>query len=240
MLENPLQRELFAKLMLKSSLGFNELWNKKERSNKIAYHLKHLCKIGLVSKTDNKYSLSEQGRALSAHIGSDGTITRMPTVAYLLIIKNGKKFLCQRRRKEPFRGYLSFVSGSVDFGTSSMEYAKKDAERQTGLTIKSIQPKGIEEVITYDGGQKAYHHVLIAYDASARGKLKQTIGKENVWLTKKQIKNEKHFPKIALDDYLDQTKEFTISEGERHMKNGSFVGGTLKRKHHYKKSGGKQ
>ena len=240
MLENPLQRELFTKLMLKSGLSFKELWNRKERSNKITYHLKHLCKIGLVSKTPRGYSLTEQGRAICATIGSDGKIARMPTIAYLIIIKNKNRFLCQRRLKEPFRGYLSFVSGALDFGTSSIEYAKQDAQRQTGLNITSIEPKGVEEVITYNESKQAYHHILLAYEARAAGILKQTTGKENVWLTKAQIKKENHFPKIALDDYLDPNAEFIVAEGERRMEGNTFVSGTLKRKQHYKKTGGKK
>src|SRR3990172_2418916 len=115
------QRRIILELMLHPSLSFNQLWDRKDDSNKIAYHINKLERDGLIRKVDGKYGLTKQGRAASAFLDVEGKSTSFPTLAHITVIRKGNKILCQERLKEPFRGYYSFVTGSLQFGKSLFE-----------------------------------------------------------------------------------------------------------------------
>src|SRR3989338_591387 len=203
-ISNLQQKKIIAQLIAKPKLSFNQLLDKKEDSNKLAYHINKLEDLGLIIKFEGKYILTKEGKALSAFLDVDGETSLFPTIAYIAIIWNGNKLLCQERLKEPFRNYVSFVSGPIKFGINTFDYVKEDVLKQTGINLLKLREKGIEEVITYENNKPTYHHMLYLFEAKASNfELIENPSKRNMWLTKKEIESKKIFPKIAFDYITD-------------------------------------
>lgn len=236
-INNPQQKKIISQLIAKPKLSFNQLWDKKEDSNKIAYHINKLEEIGLIVKENKKYALTANGKALSAFLDLDGETVSPPTLAYIAIIKYENKMLCQERLKEPFRGYVTFISGPIKFGIGIDDWVKEDMFRQAGIKISKIREKGIEEVITYENKKPIFHHLLYLLEAKAENfKLTENPFKRNMWLTKKELESKKMFPKIAFDYLTDPKIDFVSIYGHRFMDNGKFINCKILRKRVIKKN----
>lgn len=227
---NTVQKRILAQLILSPALSFNQLWDKKDDSNKLAYHIQRLVSLGLIIKENNKYTLTPEGKALTSFLTQEGQNHIFPTIAYIAVLRQGKKLLCQERLKEPFRGYFGFVSGNLPFGIPFFDAIKKGIMQQTGLTVKGLQSKGFEEIITFEDNKPLHHHILYVVEGKAEGNLQQILGKKNVWVTKKEFETMKLFPKIAFDELIDPAVRFVVVSGQRFMKNGAFIGGKIIRK----------
>src|SRR5262245_38161487 len=127
-MEHDLQKSIILKLIHNPSLSFNELWNKQGESNKFAYHVNKLEADNLIAKNqEGRYSLTAEGRKLSAFIeGDTGGKAEFPTLTIFQIVWNGERMLCQKRLKEPFYGTWGMVSGKQNFGFNIEECAKRD------------------------------------------------------------------------------------------------------------------
>jgi len=227
-IDNAEQRRIIAQLILNEKMTFNQLWGKRGDSNKLAYHVNRLVENGILTKTPSGYSLSAKGKALSALLDGDGNSAPQPVMAYVVIIHKAGKMLCQERLKEPFRGYVSFISGNVKFGSSIIECAIAGVKKQAGLDLIHPMIKGTEEIVTFEGDEPLYHHIISVVTGGCEGELNTEIpGKRNRWVTKKQLSLEKLFPKIALDELLDPAVESVRAYGHRYMKDGEFTGGKV-------------
>ncbi len=225
-LEHELQRKIILKLIHNPSMSFNELWGKEGESNAFAYHLNKLEEQGLVEKKDNSYRLTSEGKKLSAFIeGDSGDKAKFPTLNHFLIIRNGDKFLLQKRLKEPFYGYWGFISGKINFGWNVLECAKRDFKEETGLDAENLVLRGLEQTKTIENSNILYHHLQFIVEISkVSGKLiEKTHKAENEWMTLEEYKSRNSFPLDAIGDMFDSDKFFLI-EVERTMKDGKFVG----------------
>ena len=226
-LDHQKQREIVLKLAYSDLLTFNQLWDKKEDSNKLAYHLNRLVKLGLAKKSKNGYSLTERGKALTAFLDTKGVETTFPTLAYIVLVKNNGRLLCQERLKQPFKTLHSFPSGQVPFGTTAHDAARNGLLEQTGIRVDKLRHKGIEEIKTFEGEQLLYHHILLIFETESTDiQLKQTPKAKNLWLTAKEYLAKKRFPDIALPEII-HSHSFIIASGERYMHNGEFTGAKI-------------
>ena len=220
-----IQKEILLKLIHNPELSFSELWDGKKDSNKFSYHLSSLESKGLVIKKENgKYSLSEEGKKLSAFIeGDTGTKAVVPTFAHGLIIKDNDKILVQKRLKEPFYGYWGLISGKINYGFNVEECAKRDLTEETGLKAKSSKLIGINQIKTFQDNELAFHHIIFLVELSdLEGSLKEKTHKaENAWLTIQEFNKKERLPDPWLETVLNSDK-LIILETERTMEDSKF------------------
>jgi ADP-ribose pyrophosphatase YjhB (NUDIX family) len=227
-LEHDIQRKIILRLIHNPKLSFNELWSKEGESNKFAYHVNKLEELKLIQKNgDGYYTLTEEGKKLSAFIeGDTGTRAEFPTFSIVILAHNGDKYVCQKRLKEPFYGYWSFISGKINFGQNLFECATRDLLEETGLHATEWKLKAIEQVKTYEDEKLLFHHYLFHIETGkVTGELKtQTHKAENAWLTLEEYKKRETLPSEKFFDHIFPAKRTIMLEVERQMKNGKFVG----------------
>jgi len=182
----------------------------------------------LVEKNNSgKYQLTEEGKKLSAFIeGDTGTRAEFPTLSIVLLVKNGEKWLCQKRLKEPFYGYWGFVSGKINFGQNLFECATRDLLEEAGLHATNWKMKALEQVKTYQDGKLLYHHYLFhLYTENSTGTLKTKTHKaEHEWITLDEYKKRETFPSEKFFNHIIPAERPILLEAERTMENGKFTG----------------
>lgn len=91
------------------------------RSNKLNYHLQNLVKKGVISKTNNKYALTEASEYLIPYLSPK----KAPLPVVLIHIGDKKSsFLCIRQ-KRPYRGLLSLPGGRILISESLHDSVKR-------------------------------------------------------------------------------------------------------------------
>lgn len=225
-IEHKTQKSILLKLIHNPVMSFSELLGDERESNKFAYHLGSMVEKGLVMKKDGEYSLSEEGRKLSAFIeGDTGEKAAFPTFVNVLIIRDGDKILAQKRLKHPFHGYWGLIAGKVNFGWNIEECAKRDLTEETGLVAGSAKFYGVHQSKTYEEGKMLHHHIMFFVEmGEVSGTLKNETHKgKNEWVTVEEYKAKDRFP----DPWFEKVfaaDGFLHLETERQMKDGKFVG----------------
>jgi ADP-ribose pyrophosphatase YjhB (NUDIX family) len=229
-LEHDTQRKILLKLIHKPNSSFNELWSKEGESNNFAYHLNKLEELNLVKKSDTTYQLTDEGRKLSAFIeGDTGGQAAFPTLTVLALVKDGDKYLCQRRLKEPFYGYWGFVTGKINFGQNLFECATRDLLEEAGLHATKWRLRAIEQVKTYEEGKLLFHHYIFDVETEEfSGELKEKTHKaEHAWMTLEEYKAAIGFPREWFFSNIVNAERPILIEAERYMEKGRFTGGKL-------------
>lgn len=224
-IEHPMQRGILLKLIHTPAASFSELLGDERDSNKFAYHLGKLDALGLIVKSEGRYSLSDEGKRLSSFIeGDTGKKAAFPTFAHVIIVKDGDKILVQRRLKEPFYGYWGLISGKINFGWNVEECALRDITEETGLVAEKSELIGMNQAKTYEDGKMMHHHIMFYVRLSGlTGKLNEKTHKgENTWMTVEEFKATERFPDPWLETVLD-SDGFVNIETERLLKDGKFT-----------------
>lgn len=223
-----LEKKIVLKLIHTPRASFNELWDKQGESNTFAYHLGKIVEKGLVEKKEGLYSLTEEGHKFSAFIeGDTGSRAEFPTITIVLIVKEGDKYLCQKRLKQPFYGVWGFPSGKINFGQNLFECAKRDLMEETGLESDKWELKALEQVKTFEDDKMLFHHYIFhVMTETAKGALKEHTHKaENKWMTiDEYYEKEESFPGDKFKEHILPAKVPILLEGERYLKNGKFIG----------------
>lgn len=229
-IQHETERQILLKLIHNPELSFNELWAKQGESNKFAYHVNKLEEKGLIKKSQKGYQLTDEGKKLSAFIeGDSGTRAEFPTLTVVVLVKNGDKYLCQKRLKEPFYGYWGVVSGKINFGQNLFECATRDLYEEAGLKANDWKLKGIEQVKTYQEGKLLFHHYMLIVETDKfSGTLKERTHKaEHKWLTLEEYEKAEGFPREWFFKYIVHAERPVMIEAERYMENGKFTTGKL-------------
>ena len=237
-LDHETQRRIILKLIHNPSMSFNELWGKNGESNAFAYHLNKLEEQGLVQKSDASYTLTAEGKKLSAFIeGDTGGKAEMPTPTVIILVREGNRILCQQRLKEPFYGYWGLPSGKINFGWNPKECAVRDLKEEAGLDAEEVELRDIEFTKSFDGEKLLHHHIMFTYEVTKfSGALKERTHKAvNRFLTLDEINNEKRFPGDWSKKYFDRAASLVIAEKERHMSNGEITGFKSSEREEYRK-----
>lgn len=223
-MENSIQEKIIKKLIHSNGIDFNNLWEHKWSCSDFMKNLDSMEKSGLVTKKNEKYFLTHEGKKLSAFIdGHTGKKTKMPVVSLLMVVIKKGKILLYERLKEPFYGYFGFPGAKLEFGEPLIEGVKRELKEETNLKAK-IRIIGLMNYNTYNNGKLSYHHVhFVAKCINPKGKLKEKDREGRYkWVTKEEFFKTKLFPD---DPYVFEWAEncnFFIAEYDRYQKNDEF------------------
>ena len=216
--------KILISLMYRQGLTFNELWNKKGRSNKFAYHLKKLMDNGFVTKDDSgKYALTTKGKKRVAYLESlTGDRCELPIVAVIVVVTKGRQVLLINRTKEPFYGYWGVHGGKLRSTNSILEQAKESLKNETGLEC-NLELKGLFSAKTFTEDLFYSHQLFIVKGTNPRGELiKKTKKGINQWVRKNEITKLRVLPNIPHLIKIIKGKRFRWIEAERFQKDNKF------------------
>jgi ADP-ribose pyrophosphatase YjhB (NUDIX family)/predicted transcriptional regulator len=111
-------------------------------SDVFKFHVRKLVKHGYLEKTDQGlYSLTSVGKEFANNLSKVGRgIQKQPKLSVVLVIRKDtlgevEEYLFQQRKRSPFFDYWGCISGPVQWGESFEDAAKREAEKQAGLSI---------------------------------------------------------------------------------------------------------
>lgn len=199
------QNHIISKLKNADSLRYRDLKPEDTANDLFNYHLKSLVQKNIVSKTENGYGLSDQGRAYVADVyhTSDPQLNRLFKINVITIVSrihNGNlQILAQRRNSQPSFGMVDVMGGTILKGEDLLEGASRKLSDETGLKA-DFKLLGFEKRRLYKSGI-LFSDVLfpICYADHCRGNLVSTEFGENFWVSiDEAIKNtDRPFDSIA-------------------------------------------
>jgi 8-oxo-dGTP diphosphatase len=120
-----------------------------------------------------------------------------PSVMVDAIVESNDKLLLVKRKKDPFKGFLSFPGGNVDLGEKVEDAVKRELREETSL---DIAPTDILGVYSDPSKDPRGHRISIAFIARIiSGEAKASDDAESVeWLPVNDQMD------LAFDFYKDQ------------------------------------
>ncbi len=189
------QAEIIRHLLFSPEARFSELNTGGLSSDKFSFHLRRLTNLGLLTKRDDKYSLTTLGKEFANRLDTDeGIIERQAKLTVMLVPVRDepdgeRQYLVQRRLKQPYFGYWGFLSGKVRWGETVLAAAARELREETGLAGE-LTYLGTQHKLDYSHESKLledkYFFVVLADKLG--GELMERIeGGENEWQTAQQI-----------------------------------------------------
>lgn len=178
------------KLATAEYLRYGELKPSDLDGNVFNYHLKGLMVDDLVQKsTAGDYSLTKSGRDYVVHRYEDPTQTAHSI--FLIVIKQGSRYLIRRRDVQPLIGYAGFIHGEPEAGTDILQAAAKRLYDKTGIQGLKLSLAGSALITQYRGEElQSFSHAVIIC-----GQTEQAIGVEhdatghNFWADLDSVEN---------------------------------------------------
>jgi len=190
-----IQMLIIKELLYKPNFRFRDLNISGLTTDHFSYHINTLVEQGLVEKLNSRYCLSIKGKKFAGSIDTDSaTLEKQPKVSVLIITEKSfsgtKKYLWQRRTKEPYFGYWGFFTGKVRFGETVQEACARELKEESGLEANIRHLFVLHEMVySFDGDILEDKYFNIMYCTDIQGKLlEKTLDGENKWLTEKQLR----------------------------------------------------
>ena len=211
-----IQKHLIKRLVDNNGLKYAELALGYDYEDNVVYHIKHLIKLGYVSKHDQHYYLTKEGLSFSSNIYlPDLKIVRYKTTLIGLLCRYQNQVLL--RKKTDGQEQLYRLPGTKPFfGESAQTYLPRIANEEIGLTLaydrfslNSIQNKIQQTTLKstlFDNAMFVYDFTL-SPDEYPRCSVKEN----NLWVPVAEIKNLQNiWPEItiALDPKRQMFSEY--------------------------------
>ena len=219
------QAKILRELLFKPRAKFSELNVDDLTNDHFTFHIKQLFDLELLNKTgDGKYELTIKGKEFANRLDTDKVeIERQAKIGALVVAIKGegknKKYLLQKRLKQPYFGFYGFVTGKVKWGETAKEAARRELKEETGLTANVVLA-GIKHKMDYaEAGQLLEDKFFFVFKAeNIKGKLIEKFeGGENSWQTEEEIFNTKDlFTDIRVT--MDIVKKENIAFTEKKYK----------------------
>jgi 8-oxo-dGTP pyrophosphatase MutT (NUDIX family) len=201
---HPAQAEILKKLVFQPLAKFAELNILSLPTDHFSFHLRSLIEADLIQKTEGGYELTAIGKEFANRLDVDAKKVaheQQAKVSALVIGLRAKgevrQFLVQQRLKQPYYGYLGFISGKIKKGEKALEAAKRELKEEANLTGK-LKFLGIEHKIDHSSTKELledkFFFIFLAMET--RGRFKEEFeGGKNLWLSEREIlRFPDHFP----------------------------------------------
>lgn len=218
------QMQILRELTFNPNSNFSSLNISGLTNDHFSYHVRTLVEMGYVEKVKKGYSLSNKGKIYSAQMDTDkNKIEKLPKVSVFVIvvkkIKGVDHYAIQVRTKEPYYGYVGFITGKVRYGETLKEAALRELKEEMGL-IAEIEHCYVLHEMVYDktGNQleDKFFNIMKAYNVKG-SLINKTQEGRNQWLTEKEF--EKLEPK-----YHNEMEIFHwFKKGEKGFKEEKYV-----------------
>ncbi len=194
---SPIQNHILSKLKNAKILRYSELHPEKVPNDLFNYHLQYLVKKGYLKKSEDGYSLSEEGiRHVADPYTSNDAITSLFKINVITIVSRivdrKIEILNQIRKSNPSYGKVGVMGGVVLKGELIEPAATRKLKAETGLEAV-FRLVGCERRIMYKEGELFSDLMFpIAYADSSSGELiEDTDFGHNMWVPiDKAIENE--------------------------------------------------
>jgi len=200
-----IQKEILKELSFADSLTFGDFKIKTTiEQDLFNYHLQALVKLGYLIKNNlKKYSLTIKGKEVIQYMDVTKKMAdmRMPKVAVQIFVLKEDKVLLSKRMRHPFKSYIGFASGKVEWGEDSETTMKREAVEELGITPIKYSLHAIKRCIDYDrSGAVAIHDAVyyIYLVTEFKGITVNTEESENKWYHIKNIHALKLLPVTEL------------------------------------------
>ncbi len=201
-------------------LRFRELRITNVSSDHLSYHLKSLVQLKLVSKQDNFYTLTPEGKEYANRMDTEQMrIEKQPKIAVMVVVekhnKGGRQLLIQTRTKEPFFGFKGFITGKVRFGEKMEEAAKRELKEETGLkanlTLKYILHEHVKDRTDKLLEDKIFH---VFVGVNPKGKLISTKDGSNNWMSETDFRNAQNafYDEVDILNWIKKPVHFFIEK----------------------------
>jgi predicted transcriptional regulator len=109
-------------------------------SDDFKFHVRRLVALGYLEKiADGQYMLTALGKEFANNLDTTRrTVQKQPKLSVLLIVpepgaRNPQRYLFHQRKRNPYLGFWSYVSGPVRWGEEVEVAAARELTKQTGL-----------------------------------------------------------------------------------------------------------
>lgn len=204
---HPVQARILRELLFKREAAFAELNVLGLTTDHFTFHLRSLVEANLLEKTGKGYRLTAIGKEFANRFNTDDSNVVYEKQAKIAVLccgvrKEGRviKYLFQQRLKQPYFGYLGFVTGKVRKGDTVLETAKREFLEETGLSGK-FRFCGVEHKIDFSSEgellEDKFFYVFLVENTS--GTLIENFeGGKNKWLAEKEARKDGHlFPDVG-------------------------------------------
>lgn len=202
------QAELVKKLAYGKGLRFNGLLIEGLGSEHMNYHLKKLLELGLVSKNQTAYFLTDTGKDYFNLLDEKtDMVEKQPKISVIVHAKRKNKkgkveHLLMKRLRQPYYGKVGHLTGKVKFGETLAEAANRELYEETGLRAKNFLlervhrkiRQNIEGIVVQD----ILFYTFLATNISG-SLIERTPFQQNFWITHREFKTRKNMD--AFDDF---------------------------------------
>jgi 8-oxo-dGTP pyrophosphatase MutT (NUDIX family)/predicted transcriptional regulator len=206
------QIQILRELLYNPKARFAKLNIAQLSNDHFSYHLKTLLKEEFIIKEQQGYRLTAKGKEFANMMDTDQLVIEKQGKISVFVVATKKQegqelLLVQTRTKEPYFGYMGFVTGKVRFGETIMEAAKRELLEETGLTAKLTYKYLLHEHIYSKDHtllEDKFFHVIHAFNT--KGTLQNTRDGKNEWMTERDFKKKFKEKKKIFYDELDILK----------------------------------
>ncbi len=196
-----LQRKIVTSLLTQDTLSFSQLKDDSVENKLHDYHLKQLVRDGIVTKTDDGYKLSEQGRrsALSI-IGNFSDRSDLAYSVLLLLVRrqSDKSWLLYKRKIHPLKDKVGFMHVRPSYQEDTLQRAAQQLQIKTGLSGTFV-PRGSGFFTVAEGEElQSYTHYQLLVCEDATGDLQQNDDRsEYFWVDEPDFDADHMLPNMA-------------------------------------------
>jgi 8-oxo-dGTP pyrophosphatase MutT (NUDIX family) len=206
---HPVQLAILKELLFTASARFSDLNVAGLTSDHFSFHIKHLCDLGLVSKSGQSYALTIPGKEFANRLDTGKVVIERQaklSVKPVIVKTVGKKvlLLAQQRLKQPYYGLWGFPGGKIGWGETLFAACGRELLEETGLTGK-MTFKGVQHKLDVTIGENRLledkYFFVVRVENPVGTFNERTPGCFNHWYTPAEIKTLERFD--GVDEIID-------------------------------------